>query len=198
MSACAPINSITNRLGWYLPDWSDFELRLAIDFAPFAITARKKKVTIRPTFSWKRAREVVMIAGKPSIGLTTPAKHWAKAAAAQFVDQWFVSGQMTEPIPREIQINAAIVSYLPTAAVTDSSNLYQGPEDILQSHKTGKRPCKPKCRVHAGIIVDDAQIKTHNESDRLMDRNRCRVEITLTPYSPGRARRHPVQEDLVF
>lgn len=194
----ADAKAITNPLGWYLPDWSNFELRLVIDFEPFVITVKKKKVTIRPTFSWKRAREVVMIADKPSIGLTTPAKHWAKTAAAQLADQWSRVGKMTEPIPREIEINAAIVSCLPTAAVTDSSNLYQGPEDILQAHRGGKRPCKPRCKVHAAVIVDDAQIKTHNGSDRFIDRKRCRVEITLTPYAPGRAMRHPVQEEMIF
>jgi hypothetical protein len=189
--------AIQNSLGWYFADWSEFELRLVIDFEPFTIKVKKKKVTIRPTFSWKRAREVIMIAGKPSIGLTTPAKHWAKSAVAQLTDQWSRAG-MTEPIPREIQINAAIVSYLPTAAETDSSNLYQGPEDVMQAHKTGKRPCKARCRVHSGVMVDDAQIKTHNGSDRLIDRQRCRVEITLTPYAPGRAMRHPVQAEMDF
>jgi hypothetical protein len=194
----ADTKAITNPLGWYLPDWSNFELRLVIDFAPFVVRFRKRAdVTIRPTFSWKRARKVITIAGKSSIGRTPEADHWAKAAVGQLEDQWRCAG-MVEPIPREIEINAAVVNYLPTAAVTDSSNLYQGPEDIMQAHKGGKKPCKPKCRVHACIIVDDAQVRTHNGSDRLIDRQRCRVEITLTPYAPGRAMRHPVQEEMIF
>jgi hypothetical protein len=31
-----------------------------------------------------------------------------------------------EPIPRDIELNAAIRSYLPTRRRTDASNLYQG------------------------------------------------------------------------
>jgi hypothetical protein len=193
-----PEGAVTHALGWHLPGWRDFEIRLVIDFAPFEIVLRPRSkkpqiATIRPVFSWKRSRQVVMIKGRGSIGLTPQAKNWAKAAATQLRGQW--SAVFREPLPKRVRLNAAIVSYLRDARLIDASNLYQGPEDVMQA-------CRPKCKrgcmVHAGVMDDDSQIESHDRSRRLIDRENSRVEITLTPYDPGKARRNPEQTEIAF
>lgn len=178
-----PSDAIGYGYGGWVTDWSDFELRLLIDFDPFVIEIgrKKRKATIRPAFSWKRARQPTKRGARSSIGLKPEAREWQAAAARQLRAQW--GGW--EPIPREVMINAAIVSYLHDARLPDASNLYQGPEDCMSSCRTGKRPCPPGCQAHAAIYVDDVQIQTHDGSDRLIDRLHPRVEITLTPYRPG-------------
>ena len=175
-----------SKSGWWESP-SAFEFMLAIDFPEFEvkITRGKRKgdsYTVCPVFSWKRAREVVTVRGRPSIGLTQKAKKWAEAAAAQVKSQWGADG----PIPKDVQINASIVTYLPSARLIDMSNLYQGPEDILQSCRVvapGKKGgCKSGCKRHSGVIVDDCQICSHDGSRRYIDRVHPRVEITLTPF----------------
>jgi hypothetical protein len=198
------MTKIEHNLGWHYPDLSDFEFRLKIDFEPFRVEPRRnsksKPYTVSPVFSWKRAWHVVMIKGKHTIGLSPQAKKWAKKACEQIGLQW--SMVFKEPIPKEILLNAAIVSYLPSARLIDASNLYQGPEDIMSSHNAlcqKRKDGKPKtCEKHAGVYVDDSQIVTHNGSDRLIDSTYPRVEITLTPYAPGRCKRHPVQQEMEF
>jgi hypothetical protein len=92
-----------------------------------------------------------------------------------FRSQWVFK----QPIPKHVLVTAKIVSYLPTATSIDASNLYQGPEDVLQS--CGPK-CKPGCKLHAGVLTDDCQIENHNDSARYIDRDRPRVEITLRPF----------------
>lgn len=72
-----------------------------------------------------------------------------------------------EPIPRAVELNAAIVSYVTKKQwpMIDSSNLYQGPEDALQA---------------AGVLENDWSIRSHDGSDRRLDDKRPRVEIVLT------------------
>jgi hypothetical protein len=152
----------THELGWHRDNMSDFEFKLVVRGAPF---------------SFKRAKQVVTVNGRASIGLTTKAKHYMRDAVAQLRAQW--APVFRGPIPRDIELNAAIRSYLPTRRMTDASNLYQGVEDALQA--CGPK-CKPGCNVHASVIVDDVQIRTHNGSDRFYDKDNPRVEIVLTPY----------------
>ena len=153
-------------LGWFMDDWSDFELRLVI---------------YGPPFSWKRARQVITIParggkqGHSSIGLNTAAKKWARNASMQLKDQW--GRVFGGPIPKTIPINAAIVSYLPTRRLTDASNLYQGPEDVMQACF---EKCKTNCKMHGGVLEDDSSIESHNGSARLYDKKTPRVEIVLT------------------
>jgi hypothetical protein len=151
---------VENSLGWYLEDWSGFELRLVIPGAPF---------------SWKRARKVIRFGGHASIGLTKEAKAWAQAAVTQLRLQW--SAEFGGPIPKSVPLNARITSYLPTRRLTDASNLYQGPEDVMQA--CGSR-CTPRCKMHAGVIEDDCAIEAHDGSRRLYDKENPRVEIVLT------------------
>jgi len=150
-------------LGWHFDDLRNFELRLIIR---------------GPPISFKRAKQVIQFAGHSSIGLTPKAKQYMQDAVLQLRRQW--CGVFAVPIPRYVELNASIVSYLPTKRLTDASNLYQGPEDAMQA--CGPK-CKAGCKMHAGVIEDDVQVRTHNGSDRHYDPIDPRVEITLTPYS---------------
>lgn len=151
---------INHTLGWHFDDLSEFEFRLTIK---------------GPPFSWKRARQPVRYGGHASIALTTEAKRWAKDAAGQLRDQW--SRVFRDAIPKDVPVNAAIISYLPTRRLTDASNLYQGPEDVMQ---TCRPKCKPRCKLHAGVLEDDSCIESHDGSARLYDKDDPRVEIVLT------------------
>lgn len=172
---------IVHALGFHLEDLSDFELRLVIDFEPFTVVRRGKRAgetyTIRPVFSWKRAHKPSFIGGHGSISRTTEADKWAAAAAKQLREQW--TSVFKESLPDFVAVNARIISYLPSAANIDASNLYQGPEDVLKACRKG---CKPRCKIHAGVLVDDRQIGSHDGSRRRIDRKKPRVEITLTPH----------------
>ena len=88
---------------------------------------------------------------------------WQESAIAQLKYQW----GKREPIPKDRFLNAAIVSYMPTKRKVDADNLYGGPMDALQA---------------ACILEDDYCIRTHNGSDRCYDKEKPRVEITLTEY----------------
>lgn len=149
-------------LGWHYADLRDFELRLVVR---------------GPPFSFKRAKQVVTVNGHASIGLTTKAKHYMRDAVDQLKRQW--CDVFREPIPRDVELNAAIRSYLPTRRTIDASNLYQGVEDAMQA--CGPK-CKPGCKMHAAVVTDDVQIRTHDGSDRLYDKHNPRVEIVLSPY----------------
>lgn len=153
---------ITHSLGFHYPDLSDFEFRLVVRLPPF---------------SFKRAKQIIMLGKRPSLGLTSEAKAWMREAAGQLRAQW--APVFRSPIPKDVQLNAAIRSFLPTRQLPDASNLYEGPQDAM---KQCGRWCKPKCDRHAGVLVDDVSIRTHDGSDRLYDPAAPRVEIVLSPY----------------
>jgi len=171
------------RIVWdhgYWTNENDFCINLRIGFRPFKVESKRGKkkgstYTVSPVISWKRAREVVMIGRRPSIGLTARAKKWAESSVEYLKPQW----PFRQPIPKHVILTAKIVTYAPNKRQIDASNLYQGPEDVLQSCN---RNCKPGCKMHAGIIEDDVQIENHNDSARCIDRDFPRVEITLRPY----------------
>jgi Holliday junction resolvase RusA-like endonuclease len=152
--------TLEHALGWHERNWEAFRISLVIDLPPF---------------SWKRARMPVRQGKRAAIILKPEAREWQEAAVAQIRAQW--GAVFVDPIPRAIPINAAVVSYLSTRRLTDSSNLYQGPEDVMQACTSR---CKPGCTRHAGVYVDDAQIESHEGSRRALDRDNPRVEITLT------------------
>ena len=107
--------------------------------------------------TWKNAAMVL----KNRVPIKSKAqRRWAKSALEQLQMQW--NG---DPIPKTVELNAQIVSYLGTKRLIDASNLYQGPEDMLQK---------------AGVIEDDSCIRSHDGSDRRYDKENPRVEITLT------------------
>jgi len=170
--------------GWW-ESASAFEFRLVVDFEAFKVTRRQRKqphkvisYTVRPVFSWKRAHQPVKISGHMSIGLTAQAKKWAVAAASCLREQW----PFKQPLPKYILVNAAIVSFCHDARQIDASNLYQGPEDVMQACQP---KCKRNCKMHAAILTNDSQVEAHDDSYRAIDRERPRVEITLTPYLKG-------------
>jgi hypothetical protein len=158
-----------HHLGWHYDDWSDFSIRLVVLGRPF---------------SFKRAKRIIRLGARYSLGLTPSAKNYIQDAVRQLWAQW--GPFFPRPIPKTVELNAAIRSYLPTRQLTDASNLYQGVEDAMQS--CGPK-CKSTCMMHAGVIEDDVQIRTHNGSDRLYNKENPRVEIVLTPYGGDRARR---------
>ena len=167
---------LEHALGWNEDDWSDFEIRLVIEAEHIVDKKHPRGHWVGGPFSWKRARQVVQFQGHASLGLTSEAKAWAKSASSQLHEQW--QRVFRDPIPKCIKLNAAIVSYHPTRRFTDASNLYQGPEDVLQ---VCQPKCKPNCRKHAGVIEDDSAIESHDGSARAYDKQRPRVEIILTP-----------------
>ena len=173
------------RLGWYLPDWSDFELRLVVEGRPIV-----KKNNIQPIYMKAMRRA--------SIGYTAKYKGWERDAAEQLASQW--CAVFTGPLPEGIEINAAIVAYMPDRrGWPDLSAIYEGPQDVLEGHRrTCKHEGRGRCRRHSGCIVNDKWIYGHSGSDRRIDRARPRVEITLTPYAPGRTRSHHVQPEMEF
>lgn len=171
---------VENKLGWYLDDWSEFELRLVIGREWIVSRKHPKGKWVGGPFSWKRARQIITIGGNSSIGLTTEAKQWARVAVDQLKQQW--DWVFSAPLPKTIPLNAEIVSYLPTRRLTDASNLYQGPEDVMQGHRS---TCKPKCKMHACVLEDDSAIESHNRSRRLYDKENPRVEIVLTRGEKG-------------
>lgn len=170
---------ITTALGWHVEDLTGFEFRFVLRLRPFSL---------------KRGKQVVKFGDRASIGLSSEAKAWLRDAAAQLAQQWRpVFG--AQAIPKDVELNAAIVSYLPTKALPDASNLYEGPQDAL---KRCTRWCKPKCDRHAGVLVDDVSIRTHDGCDRLVDQDNPRVEIVLTPCARAAVVAEPRQKELAL
>lgn len=116
--------------------------------------------------SWKNSSRLVVVNGRRIPIKGKAQAKWAKSALEQLKEQW---GDRA-PIPKSIDLNARIVSYLGNRRSIDASNLYQGPEDMLQKAK---------------IIEDDCCIRTHNRSDRRYDPENPRVEIELTEVICG-------------
>jgi Holliday junction resolvase RusA-like endonuclease len=127
-----------------------------------------------PPCVWKNQRRVVT---KPFVK-SHPSKKaaaWMKSAIGQLERQWIY-----KPIPKLWQLNAKILSYLPTPRLNeegdihgwlaDADNLYGGPGDALES---------------AGILEDDVCIESHDGSRRLYDKENPRVEMTLTLFDPS-------------
>lgn len=136
-------------LGWHDEDLSDFELRLVIRGRPFVL---------------KNSKQLITVGGKPRLIPSKQARAYLADATKQLEDQWLL---FKGPIPGDVLVNAAIVTYRATRHRNDASNLYQAPEDALQA---------------AGVLEDDFQIASHDGSRRLYDKHTPRVEVTLTPY----------------
>ena len=147
------MSRIEHSLGWHLPDLSEFEFRLVILGAPVSLKNSKRIV-----YSGK---------GRPFLISSAKAASWMEDAVAQLLAQWVPV--FKEPIPLHVKLNAKIVSYLPTRRLTDASNLYQAPEDVMQGI----------------VITDDSQIEAHDGSRRKHDPDNPRTEITLTRFAEG-------------
>lgn len=159
------LSGITPGTGWFYPDLYDFCFKLIVSGESFVL---------------KNSKKIVRAGKRLSLVPSSRATEWMRTASEQLKYQW--AQIFSKPIPAHIEINAEIRTYLSTRRRADASNLYQSVEDVLQSCTSR---CKPGCAKHAGVIVDDYQVRTHNGSDRLYDKNNPRVEIILTRYRGG-------------
>jgi len=85
--------------------------------------------------SYKNSKQIITVGKRSRLLPSTKSRKWMDKAVKQLEAQW--SGP---PVPKDLELNAAIVSYLPTRRKTDADNLYGGPGDALQ---------------RSGIIEDD-------------------------------------------
>jgi len=161
---------IESALGWHVADLSDFCFRLVVLAEPFVLK-NSKTIIVKAVIPSKTGRGrpcprcKVPLTILPSMVPSKPAKQFLKFASHVLECQW--SDVFSEPIPKHILVNAAIVSYQKTKRWADCSNLYQGTEDALED---------------AGVLTDDVQIGSHDGARRRLDRENPRVEIKLTPY----------------
>lgn len=133
-----------------------------------------KLTILGPPCVWKNSRRIVTKPFPKSLP-SKKAEAWMEAAIPQLERQWIY-----KPIPKLWQLNAKILSYLPTPRLNkegdihgwmaDADNLYGGPGDAMEA---------------AGVLEDDVCIESHNGSRRLHDKKNPRVEITLTLFDTG-------------
>lgn len=120
--------------------------------------------------SWKNNPKVGRNKYTGKVFVTKPKEKldWLDDAVLQLRNQYRLQGGR-EPIPRDLEVNAAIVSYCAKNQwrKIDTDNLYGGPHDALEA---------------AGVLIDDWQIRSHNGSDRRLDDKNPRVEIVLTDW----------------
>ncbi len=132
------------------------------------------------SFVLKNSKRLINAGGCPRLIPSSAAVGFVERAALAIRVQW--SKMFLGPIPEHVMVNAKIVTYLSSRRRADASNLYQAIEDCLGSCK---RTCKSGCKKHAGVLVDDYQIASHDGSRRLYDKDRPRVVVTLTAYQDG-------------
>lgn len=153
------VTVIETPLGWHTPDLSAFRFALV---TTGRIIVKKNHLERRHPHG---------------IGPDSVYRAWAKAAAAELWSQWVCV--FREPIPRHVALNVAVISYLKNRhGEPDLSGTYEGPQDVLQAHT---KRCKSTCKVHAGVIVNDSQVRGHCGSDIRIDPVRPRVELIITP-----------------
>ncbi len=165
-------------LGWATGGLEDFEFRLVVPGAPFVqknsrdirIVPQGKKPGAKPgRFGCPHCRGRFHVLLDP----TTAYKQWRRAAVEHIRDFWFRRVGQGLPVwrdkkaKRRFEVNAAIVTYQRDARIADADNLYAGPQDAM---------------AEAGVLENDVIIRTHNGSDRRIDRKIPRVEVTLTPW----------------
>lgn len=160
---------IETPVGWYLDDLSDFEFQLQVMAPPITLKNSKTAFLAFITRAKGKTRFFcpgcrLPLTGSANITNSKPADAYLKEATRQITGQW--KPVFRSPIPKRIEVNAAIVSYLKTQRDTDADNLYAAVHDAMEA---------------AEVLVDDCQIRTHDDSDRRIDRKFPRVEITLTP-----------------
>ena len=113
-------DQIRNDLGWHTSPLTDFVLKLVVTGKPVVLKNGKSPFPMGARVSHGRAARWIIAHAKP-------VKPWLKEAEKQLRAQWI----WDQPIPLEIELNAAIVTYRGDKRRADSSNLYQAPEDAL-------------------------------------------------------------------
>ena len=141
----------------HLPD--DFSVSFVIEGKPFVQKNSRKIVTFGARCP--KCKKGQRISSVPS----TAYNGWRKEAVRQLRDQY----PYRQPLPKTIELNMKCVTFLATRRLADADNLYAGPADAMQE---------------AGVLEDDVCIRSHDGSDRRIDRHRPRVEIKLTVWSP--------------
>lgn len=144
----------------YWRNAADFEFRFVIHGIPAVLKNRRKIITLGHRCpACKRGRQLSSV---PS----DAARRWMTDAITQLRAQW----PFREPIPIGVDVHAQIVTFASDHRKRDLSNSYGCPEDTLQPNKK---------HGWVGIIADDSQIKSHDGSRILYDKDLPRVEITL-------------------
>lgn len=115
--------------------------------------------------SLKNDRRIIYRAGTPKSIKAGKAGPWMDDAILAWRLGW--AQISSEPIPREVALNAAIVSFAPATSRLDPTNTYGAPLDALQA---------------AGVIANDRQVCSVDGSDLLVSED-PRVCVWLTLYS---------------
>ena len=157
---------LTHALGWHLADLSDFEFTLVVRGR---IIVKKNHLT------------VLKLGQLTRMAPDSVYKRWERDAVEQLAAQW--SGVFCEPIPAHIELNLRVVTYMQDRrSWPDLVGTYEGPQDVLETHKpTCGRGSKP-CAKHAGVIANDRAICGHVGSDRRIDPDFPRAELTISPH----------------
>lgn len=135
-----------------VPEWVAEALPFTFVVAGVPVVKKNGKQVVRN----RRTGRVLVISNQK-------VRSWSDEAVEAFRSQW---GGLP-PLPAEIELNAAIVTYCGPRQSPDASNLYEAPQDALQ---------------RAGVLANDYWIRTHNGSDRRRDVIRPRVEVTLSLF----------------
>lgn len=165
---------VSHALGWNLADWSDFEITFRISGR---IIVKKNNLAIitlgKGPFAPRR------------IAPNNDYKKWEERAAAELAEQWASIFPFATPYPIQDQtrFNLRVVTYFEDKrGIPDLCATYEGPQDVLEDHKP---TCdRDKCAKHGGVIANDKFVCGHVGSDRLLDPDDPRVELTLTPHRP--------------
>lgn len=145
----------------YWHNETDFEINLVITGQPAVLKNDKVIVRMGKTCSCcKRKPNATLVSSKR---ITS----WYKRALRQLPAQW----PFAEPIPEEVHVNAAIVTYAHDKRRRDLDNTFGVAQDALQPTSGW-----------SGILTNDCQIKSLDGSRLRYDKENPRVEITLTPF----------------
>lgn len=165
----APADAITHALGWHYRDLRDFWLRLEVGGAPVVLKNGKMGVvTFVAPGKTNRGRRCPSCKSVLTIGTAVAnaprVNDYVEAAVGQLRATW--AALFRQPLPADVLVNAAVLSYRATRRDADASNLYQAPEDSLEA---------------ARVLENDHQVAHHDGSRRLYDPARPRVVVILTP-----------------
>ena len=155
--------------GGYWVGPGDFDIRFVVWGRPIAYKTGNRAMLVPATKTRGNTKCPRCHAGL-HINLThsKAAAAWYKDAVRELKQQW----PFVQPIPVSVQLEAEIISYMPTKQYPDLSASLEGPQDALMA---------------AGIIEDDGAIVRLGDSRIAYDKNNGRVEVRLRPYKgPGR------------
>jgi len=126
--------------------------------------------------SKKRNYKIIRIGGRLSLGMTKKYQEWEKSAKDQlWIQKTQYQGAMigmwsaiNEPVAVEF------LFFIEGRGKYDLSNLYQGPEDVLEQ---------------VGILANDSLIMSHDGSRKYLGHKSGRVLIKIKPFFQTEAER---------